>query len=269
MSGSRLAGGRNGHRIHDRLGASDDLLAQRVNGLDLGRINAQRVELTRQPLPRAEGVAQLAGAALDGGGGVVQFVRQPGGQRAEGRHLFTLAEHGLGAAQARVDRVQERQRSGRAGGQYLPECLFADLQKGNVLHDAPGGRARRLVEQRHLADHLARPAHRQRHLLLARPLANLDPALQHHVQCIAHLAFAHQPLAGRERHWFRPLVQRAQVSLGQVGEEGQTLEELDAHRRQDLPSLRDPAGLFHHNVLRYSRIIMTAVPPSAVAETTR
>ena len=66
--------------------------------------------------PGLERLAQVAAAALDRGRRIVEFVREPGRQRAERGELVALHQRGLGAAQPRPRRsaAPSSRRSGRA-----------------------------------------------------------------------------------------------------------------------------------------------------------
>ena len=85
-----------------------------------------------------ERVRELRGAALHGGGRVVELVRHAGGQRAELGHLLGLPQHRLGRAPAREHGEEHDARRGRAALHQLVEQRLVDRRAACT----PRGRGR-------------------------------------------------------------------------------------------------------------------------------
>ncbi len=87
-------------------------------------------------MPIADEVAQLRAAPFCRGGRIVQFVCQPGGERAKRRHLFVLPQHCFGVAQPSHHRSQNRQCGGGARFDQLIENGLIDFEKRAVFQRA-------------------------------------------------------------------------------------------------------------------------------------
>src|SRR5690606_10940883 len=92
---------------------------------------------------------------------------------------------GFVLAQAGGYRVQDGEGGRRAGGEHMLEYLFGDHEQAALAQGAHRSRARRVVEQRHFADDLARPAHVNFDVVRGGPLRDFQLAVNEDVEGIA------------------------------------------------------------------------------------
>ena len=252
----RVGGGARGRQAGD-LGAevTDD-----GGTVGIGHDAAQGVRGVR---PSIEGLAQQPRAALHGGRRVVELVGQPGGERPQRGQLLAFAEQGLGAPQATGHGADDRHRGGRARAHQLQHDVAADRDDA-TRRDGPDGRvARRSLEDRHLADDLARTQAGERHVGRTRPLHHLQLAVRDHEQRVALVALGGHDVARRQVGRLAGPGDPVQVVVGKRGEQGNAPEQRAIGRRE-----RHRAGAAYRPA-RCWWTNWTAIEPSPTADAIR
>ncbi len=108
-------------------------------------------ERNQQRLDLVEGLVQLTGSAARGGSGIVQLVRQPRREDAEGRHFLALAGERFGRLDAPRERAEQLADDHRADGEHLAEGLVVEAEKLRRLERPRAGNIGGAAEQGNLA----------------------------------------------------------------------------------------------------------------------
>ena len=126
-------------------------------------------------------------------------MRQPGRKRAERRHLLGLSQQAFVLSQPRADGLQDGQCGRGAVCQHLLEGISANLEHMAVPGGAHRGGPRRMIQQRHFAEHLAALPNGNHDVLDIGFLDNLKFSVRHHIGGVARCALLDQRRTGARR----------------------------------------------------------------------
>ena len=189
-----------------------------------------------EPAKRGEqGLAGvLEGADRTGGRScrVVDLVRQPGGQCAEGDERLALSCRRLDAARSAVQALDEVPTEREPGARSLPQHLGRHPEHP-PLGDAPTGREidPLLVPGAEPAGPATGHVHPPDHVVLAAEVAyELDGSVDEHEPEVRVLALVEQGDAGLDPQLGAGLDQLGQLVVGQPVEEVERAEVVDAHQ---------------------------------------
>ena len=162
-----------------------------------------------------EVLAQLADGTVGGGGGVVQLVRQAGGEVPSEASFSRCCIITSASATRRL--IAEMKRlasvgqpmSTSPGGRLDPQHL-------GLGHRIPAGDVKApFGQQRQLAGELARVVHGDHDVAAAHALGNADRPLQHDEQAPRRLAFDEHRVAGAESLAFSPFREAGDLLVGE------------------------------------------------------
>ena len=176
----RLLGGLGAQRAE-----SGELLRRRTGSRDLGEGGLS--------LPLV--LAQRRGRSGRGGGGVVQLVREPGGELAHRQQLLAVALDPLDRAAHRLDRGEEPAEQRGVGEREPAEFLPVQLEQERLGDGAGAPAVGGVREQRHRAEEAARPVADHQDLLAGDLPGRLQLALEHDVEVGRALALVEEVLA--------------------------------------------------------------------------
>ena len=120
-----------------------------------------------------------------------------------------------------------------------------------------------MLEERHLAHHVACPQRGDRDGVRPGALEDLELPLEHDVEGVAASPLPHEQLPGGDVERPGAGVEALEIVLGQLGEEARAAEQLDAGRRGL------GGRLAAHTEVRYWWTKRTAIAPSPTADAIR
>ena len=116
--------------------------------------------------------------------------------------------------------MQDPQGRRRAAREQCLEGGLTDHQQCTLPQCTYRGRSWSLLEERHFAEELPRLVHREKDVLAALTLGNLELAVEDDIERVPRIAFLQHALPSGDGDRLGHLIQLLQVLFREVGEEG-------------------------------------------------
>ena len=174
-------------------------------------------------LERFQGLGERFGRAKRRGGGVVQIMRQPGGDFPQTGQFLLLLSEPLVILEAPGRRLDELENHRRADAEHFPEGLRGEPDQAGGPVAAHGGDGRVAAQERDLADEVpGRIQCGQPDLLSGRLPGDLELPIEQNVEGLSLPPLLNQRFARRERDLLAMPRQPRNLIGRQIGEERET-----------------------------------------------